>query len=184
MPNIKASDVAKLSQYERDAGIDNGAPLGKHNVKVERAEVRKDDKGVPQIFTLLRVKGGDADNRTIPNSCRWFVNETNQDGSAKDATKIKQGQSFVRQSTMSFIKAVLGKDIASWPDSVVLPGDDVTLAEVAEAFATIAEAITGREASVEVTTRYEKDKATGKSVETDYQNFKFTEASEETTFKL
>ena len=175
MPLVKASDVKKLAEFEKGVGIDNGAPEGTHTVAVERAEVRRPEgEGFSSLFTLLRVKGGDADNRTIPISFRWDVSTTDAEGNEKDEKKLRQGRGFVRQQTMAFAKATLGKDIGSWPDSVLLPSDDSTDDEVAEAFETIAEATKGLSLNVKVTNRKDSD----------FQNFAYSEAKEQTAFKL
>jgi len=186
MPILKKEDIERIAQYERELGIDNGAPKGKHGVVIERAEVRQNkNTSASELFTLLRIKGGDGDNRTIPQTFRWNVSATKPDGSEKTAEELKRGNGFIRKQTLDFVRAALGKDMSSWPESVVgLPSGDATDDELAEVFASVADAIKGRPVEVTVTQQMRKDAATGERVETDFQNFSYAEYREETAFKL
>src|SRR3990167_1902314 len=159
---IRPSDVKTLAGYEREAGIDTGAPLGTHQTNVERAEVREDEEtGEPFIFALLRIDGGDAANRTIPRSFRWYAKKK------ETKEEQKRAQGFIRKQTMDFVKAALGKDMGTWSESVTLPDTkNDSYADTKESFETIASAIKGAGVEVTVTTQMKKD-AAGKLQPTD-----------------
>ena len=179
MANVKASDIKSLGIYEREAGIDNGAPIGEHQVVAEQSEVRVDKLGNPVLFTLQRVKGGDFNKRTIPQTYRWFVAEVDGDGNAKPKEKIASGNGFARKQTLDVLKAAFGKNIAEWPKEIeVLPGKDSTPEDVKEFFSMVAPVLKGRGFTVTVSAGM-KD-----GVETGFQNFVYSAAKEVTAFKL
>lgn len=169
---ISPSELKNFAKYERDAGVDRGAPIGDHPSVIERAEVRGEATEPPYIFTLLRIEAGDAKKRTIPLSLRWFA--VAGDGEEITTEKLNQRQGFYRKTTLDLLKGVFGKNPAEWPAEALIPGPKDSEAEIRTVFTVLAGLLKGRGVQVKVT----------ESKNSDFRNMAFSTRADTTVFKL
>lgn len=122
----KASEVKAFRDFEKSAGVENGPPLGNHPSMIERAEVRDNaDSGIPELFILFRVEDGEAANRTIPLTLRWYASTTDyKTGMERTESEQKRSDGFVRSNPVALLKAVLGTDMGDWGDLELPLTDD------------------------------------------------------------
>ncbi len=114
----KREAVKSIAQYERDNGLSFEEPEGEFVCEVSRAEVYRFDDGRPVLNLSATITEGEYEKRRVSPRLEWFVSDAITDAGTKEM--ITQ---IVRRNSMTFLKAVFGRELEEAPESLEIMGE-------------------------------------------------------------